>query len=466
MPAPNENIQGIIRSGLDREKPDYRVLLSDLRLHYENFSRTDRGSGHIYRIYSRGEKQSGDEFKNIWKISQKLTNPRNWREVNDIIGLTIVCPFLSDIPIITAHTDAQIAAGRFIKLNKIEHDSIYKAIHYALTLPRLRRLRCEVQIKTIFHDAWAAKAHDLTYRTGGIHDLRYSQQMDTLTTILSALEQQSEIIRELIHDSWHFDKDRRQMAQKSIIMKLSDDLASITDSAHREALKVLQSRITELTPTLAVLNAYEFSVLREEIDTVAAKHGYDGDLCRIVATIAVSRDENDCRSWLLECIDNWKLSLADKTPEELAASFHFAALVFYSWGDLERAIEQGEEGVSLRRQATNKDETRPKLGSALSCLAYYYAQLAGTPVASRLRAEGKARAYIREALELCPDQPEFIDTYGFVEISYGTKLEEVETGLTHCDESWIALRGSRLADVSDMFHKIHRRIAYRRFLAM
>jgi len=105
---------------------------------------------------------------------RELEDP--FQEVSDILGVRIVCLFLSDIARI-----AGLIREAFVVVsedNKIEGADVssfgYMSVHFVVTLkpeyvgPRYRgltELRFEIQVRTIAMDAWANVSHHLDYKS-------------------------------------------------------------------------------------------------------------------------------------------------------------------------------------------------------------------------------------------------------------------------------------------------------------
>lgn len=463
----NDAQHTLIREHLEREKGHYLEFLQTVKLIYTAYSRADYGKGRIYRIYSRGDKQDGDEFKTVWQILHKMGQGIKLTEVYDIIAITIVCPFMSDMDEVINYTQKCTNNGYFSVIDMTDHRrgrSAYEAVHYYIAAPHSQDTVCEVQIKTVLHDAWAAKTHDLTYKPFSAYDTRFGQQMDTLAAMLAALERQSELIRQLVEEGRNFDKERRRVARQVIIRKLSDELRGLLDDEHRTALEDLQKKVQYNLNRLAPLNDSQLQSIQNEIKKVGDSFKYDRNLCRIGAVVVVDREDSDCLPWLQRCVARWKQSSSGE--KDLAAAYHFEGLILYCFGQLERAISQAEEAVKLCR--SNLDvkisDERYSLASAMSGLAYYFAELEGTSAAERLDAEHQARSLIADARKLEEGRPEFLDTEGYVEIAFGKTEAEIEAGLGKCERSWRELRETSSANVSDLFFKIHKRTAYRRLL--
>ncbi|MHC4342640.1 MAG: RelA/SpoT domain-containing protein, partial [Planctomycetota bacterium] len=153
----------------------YEALTASL---YELFDRifdTLDAEGRIYRIYSRSDKQRGKIFKDAWKIQYKINKARRKNnslkieEIGDIIGMTIVVPYPSDQTFVREIIDSNIDDGKILSFTKTKRggkevhgepkgERGYHAHHYELGLPHpdVQDARCEVQVKTLLHDAWAA----------------------------------------------------------------------------------------------------------------------------------------------------------------------------------------------------------------------------------------------------------------------------------------------------------------------
>ncbi len=101
-----------------------------------------------------------------------------FREIEDLVGLRVVCLFLSDLPKM-----ASIIRGSFQIIR--EDDKIatigadifgYLAVHFNVRLKEahadlrydvLRDTTFEIQVRTITHDAWASISHYLEYKKPG-----------------------------------------------------------------------------------------------------------------------------------------------------------------------------------------------------------------------------------------------------------------------------------------------------------
>jgi putative GTP pyrophosphokinase len=111
----------------------------------------------------------------LTKARRKQT-AKPFEEIRDIVGLRLVCLFLSDIPRLSdiIRRDFNVLSED----NKIEGQEVaafgYMSLHYTLTLrpnyvgPRyegITDIPLEVQVRTVAMNAWATISHHLEYKT-------------------------------------------------------------------------------------------------------------------------------------------------------------------------------------------------------------------------------------------------------------------------------------------------------------
>lgn len=117
--------------------------------------------------------------KNIDSFLQKILvkqSKKPFDDIQDIVGLRVVCLFLSDIPRV-----GQVIRNSFDVVSeddKIDGSEInsfgYMSIHYIAQLPKecsgprykgITKIPFEIQVRTILMDAWANVSHYLAYKT-------------------------------------------------------------------------------------------------------------------------------------------------------------------------------------------------------------------------------------------------------------------------------------------------------------
>jgi ppGpp synthetase/RelA/SpoT-type nucleotidyltranferase len=154
---------------LNSMRQKYERVLEQLQKDVRTLSKEPSVNGPIYRIYTRADKQSGNIFKDVWKIVDKVNAARQMNpgfqiwQLHDIIGATVVVTYPSDIQVVREYIDKAIKANIFIShANKSVHGVFcfygeekqnrgYYAHHYQLEYTRaeLRRAICELQINGV-----------------------------------------------------------------------------------------------------------------------------------------------------------------------------------------------------------------------------------------------------------------------------------------------------------------------------
>lgn len=135
----------------------------------------EKGGIKIHAIHSR-VKTLKSVMGKLARIEQGGGKSPSLETIDDLVGLRIVCLFLSDIPRI-----ADVLRSSFsilIEDNKIDGADItsfgYQSVHFICQLPQsfsgprydqIKSMRFEVQVRTIAMDAWAAASHYLDYKS-------------------------------------------------------------------------------------------------------------------------------------------------------------------------------------------------------------------------------------------------------------------------------------------------------------
>lgn len=135
----------------------------------------EKGGIKIHAIHSRVKALKSVTDK-LARIEQGGGKAPSLETIDDLVGLRIVCLFLSDIPRI-----ANVLRSSFsvlIEDNKIDGADItsfgYQSVHFICQLPdsfagprydQIKSMRFEVQVRTIAMDAWAAASHYLDYKS-------------------------------------------------------------------------------------------------------------------------------------------------------------------------------------------------------------------------------------------------------------------------------------------------------------
>jgi putative GTP pyrophosphokinase len=152
--------------------PSYRALLSALK---ENIKQTLAGSELQFDVQGR-LKSFDSYFEKMLRLQRASPGRRPDWEVNDLLGLRIVCLFLEDVQ------KAEQVLARCYEIVEIEDKARsysfrefgYESVHMLAKVPRTLCLHhgfsegliCEIQLRTILQQAWAEVEHELVYKGG------------------------------------------------------------------------------------------------------------------------------------------------------------------------------------------------------------------------------------------------------------------------------------------------------------
>ncbi|HEY1930521.1 MAG TPA: RelA/SpoT domain-containing protein [Acetobacteraceae bacterium] len=458
-----------VKAYMDTHRDGYQRFLDRL---IEDTNRIRHGlecSPLIYSIYSRREKQRGDPFKKDEKIAKKLyewrdkTPDARLQDIHDIIGITIVVNFPSDRDRVADYI-ASDRSGQCFEVYKqhLRKDKGYYAMHLLVRPKNALQFpvqRAEIQIKTMLHDGWGAKTHDLTYKPQGEIDRILDRHMQILGDVLQHLDDQSELIKMAIQDRWQADRRRRYAAREQLFWSLTNS----SNAAHAQDLRELAQAIKDERDELAILDLGDprFMALADRLRKLAEKLGAGPDVSRLYTYLASIRAaSDDVTAFALNAIDEWQnVTIGDARAQARVEMFR--SLTYYAVGQLEKAV------ISSRRALLAAASAPDVVPQAKSNLAYFLAELL-------YDAAEKDAALVDEALRLSDEAlreasatalPSAKDTRGAVLIALGATEHDVRTGLQLCLEAKAAASSQR-SDVLEAFFRLHERRAFRRLLSM
>ena len=165
-----------VRMFLAEKGPKYQVLVEQVRSVCETIASEQPET--VRHIYGRDEKQEGARLANASlkapnKIAKKwLTNfkPEDaFSEVPDIAGLTAVIYDPHQITGFITVVANKLSSRRInASTPKVKKSDGYYATHVVFTSRNIEHvgLKCELQVKTMLHEAWSSKTHDLSTNLG------------------------------------------------------------------------------------------------------------------------------------------------------------------------------------------------------------------------------------------------------------------------------------------------------------
>ncbi len=434
-----------------------RGLLNTYRL-------SEEGRNAIYTIYSRRHRQpGGDEFKAARKIKEKTNKMRTSgvlrkndpdpsfpiQHIGDIIAMTIVCFYPSDKEIVRTFILSKKQQGLvdiYDDEDKRDQEG-YVARHLiiGLTDPKFAGIRCEVQIKTLVHDAWTAWTHDLTYKPKGRLRGSIREHMQDLSGQLSKIEKTSQQIR---HELWKWwDQDRRK--KETIRLRLFESMFSKPPTdADRTA--VYERILEDLRMNAPTYRRGRIPAVRQEIKEFA-RNKPDLHSAQLLLYLALLRDDDDLDYDVLDMIDHWVFSVDGL---ERLKALTFKGLAYWGFHRYDEAIDTAEKALH-----TSESVTGGPFSMVRQNLAHYLAELGGEPdshVAARAREFAQNARLIAQSKN--DVRPQLLDTLGFVEIIFGRNRSEIEGGLTLCRRAY-ELSQEDFKEAQKGFLELHEEIA-------
>lgn len=154
----------------------------------------------------------------------RRTNYRNPSDIEDFVGVRIICYYVTDIQRILDLIDSEFEVENSEdKLDALAPDQFgYRSSHKVVRIkpawahtPNYRgldRIKCEVQVRTIFMHAWAEISHQLSYKKS--HDVP-TQLARELSRLSAKLEDADEQFESIYQKARAYERDLRLELQKA-----------------------------------------------------------------------------------------------------------------------------------------------------------------------------------------------------------------------------------------------------------
>lgn len=378
----------------------------------------------VYKIYSRKDMQ-GDDLKNPRKVRLKFNSYYKGEDsaslwtTPDIIGFTIVVSFPSEISKVCEAIDSLIDEQKLRIAPKSKDHSLetqnnessnpiitkygraitsqgYFACHYNVVESgpgKLTKPVCEVQIKTILHDAWGAKSHDLTYKPSSKIDGDLVRSFEVLGDMLAKIDEHSDIVRKGIERAFAV-----RARKKAPVLE-----ASIKTAVHDIVKK------SEIKIIIETMMGLDLAHHQNEIEKLSQKIEVEFEINNREAAIAyvylafMSKDKI-VHQQSLEAIETWFENERDSLGKAYSRSV--SALAMFVNNDTPSAIDEAETAIAILDGISEDslDEESKKryskiLHSTCSSLAYYYAETIGSHDGRMSDGQKYALQYIERAAE-------------------------------------------------------------------
>lgn len=244
------------------------------------------------------------QLKELSSILKKIQDARvedenyGFDNVHDIIAFTILVPFWSDTDRVIEWMKETFSVPENLNRNPLrDNPTGHRAYHY-IVLQKASTIRgepdrlgwfgikCEIQIKSILSEAWDAKAHNLTYKSGTREvSAELKEQFAVLARILRGVDDQSEFLKNEIEEE-----------EKEIRAR---------QDACRE-LCVGTPETIKLGSELGITSALDTSVIAEKLTERAASQTVDLPLCQLAAYWSLERENRYLKTVAVKIVNMYE----------------------------------------------------------------------------------------------------------------------------------------------------------------
>lgn len=186
----------------------YRLAVDELILKFNHLIE----EFHNANLYSPIEQVNGrvKKISSILDKCQKKGIPYDEidKYIEDIAGVRIICQFVEDIDrvveIIRQRTDMEVKSEKdyITNMKKSGYRSYHMIIYYEVhTLQGVKKLCCEIQIRTLAMNFWATVEHSLQYKYKKNIPDDVKEKLHNASKAIVALDQEMSSVRDEITDA-------------------------------------------------------------------------------------------------------------------------------------------------------------------------------------------------------------------------------------------------------------------------
>ena len=451
---------------LQRNRREFEQFLAIVFRELGEYRDVRRNSSPIYRIYTRADKQiGGEKLKSHLGIAKKLAQ---WRddnkesrriivnEIHDIIGVTVVTYFESDVVIVAN----ALGKSRF-KTFSVHSDALIERADYNARHIVVRQngkgfgiggVLCEIQIKSLLHDSWSTRTHDIYKDQDGLPDT-VVRRVGALTSLVKALEIESDLLREELQKEARDDGIRRDAAALQLFYGLTQKATDKSDDLNSALAKVLIKERAYFADC-----AFDDPVLVSTVKQWESARQNTNDhqaACRFIAMLALLRTSRDFDEEALGALDLW----VDTASQDADKANALSLRALSNW-----ALGRIHEAVSTARELVQFAQTRGLNGATAKCnLSYYLAELYYEMGDQAIADEVAA---LEEAFEMAGDDRQLmslLDSRGAVKIMTGASRSAIFDGLRMCEQAHQWSTSTQVdQNIFQLFYELHEHRAVRR----
>lgn len=181
-----------------------KMLETELDILMSEFSRKHQYTP-VEHLKSRIKSKNSIEAK-LKKYGYKITTENAYKYVNDIIGVRIVCSFLSDVydivsVISNSHNIEIIQKKDYISKPK---ETGYSSYHLIVNVPiylqnHVEYIKAEIQIRTSAMDFWASLDHKIQYKFSKEIPEEVKKQMYDYSIAIKELDRKMLTLNEIVN---------------------------------------------------------------------------------------------------------------------------------------------------------------------------------------------------------------------------------------------------------------------------
>ncbi|MDB5575485.1 MAG: hypothetical protein JWR80_661 [Bradyrhizobium sp.] len=440
------------------------------------------GADIVDSIYARGQPGSGESiFKDPGKIANKVRQrgqapgAKSYLALNDVVGLTVVVKYPDRIPDVIKLIQKGLKSKKIKVGAPEEHKNKggYFATHVVCSGRfAAETLNCEIQLKSILHDAWSAKMHDLTYKPTGVLDPKLNALMASVANTIESLEQQSILIRDMIKANWNVEEKTRRAARHELFASMLAYGADVWRADAGPKLNGLREEIETASGQIATepKDGKIITRLTEAVeqcckDPAELRFGW-----MMAGRIASLRATPDLVRFFTKQVDGWLGSAAEllKTSPSVEKEIGSVPLMYYVIGDLDRAIECAEylcadPAFSLlsKRGRANMDFNR----ATFLIEREYHQPTQNAAMRAKLKTEIE-ELLAHPDLGVVPNaDSSILDTVGLLKITFAQTQEEARSGIEDCVKAR-TLSPPQEQTVSDAYADLNLRLGWRRYFEL
>ncbi|GAH61583.1 unnamed protein product, partial [marine sediment metagenome] len=194
--------------------------------------------------------------------------------------------------------------------------------------------KCEIQIKTMLQEAWDAQTHDISYKKEGQIDKGLLDHIKNQSVIFQALDEQSEIIRQLIEHAEEEEREHKSIAAKHYLYTSMS--SGLFDYCQDKCGIEFQQYHEDFFP----LSPDKLNKVNKVIESYRNDRGLDRELIMFTAFIALN--QGDVKQG--EITLSMGRDFVRSNPEDPVAEDSIAG-IYWALNRFDEAIKHGEEAI-------------------------------------------------------------------------------------------------------------------------